>query len=42
MPELAPEPAKPMKFPEAMLLANREAPTFLRKKLIFKFYYIYL
>ncbi len=28
MPELAPEPARPMKWPEPILLANKEAPTY--------------
>ncbi len=27
MPDAAPDPASPMKWPEPMLLANREAPT---------------
>lgn len=28
IPELAPEPARPMKWPEPTLLANKEAPTY--------------
>ena len=37
IPEAAPDPASPMKCPEPILLANRDAPTYQEGKMVFLF-----
>ena len=40
IPEAAPVPAKPMKCPDPMLLANKEAPTYKMHVIVLCFFYI--
>ena len=41
IPEAAPVPAKPIKCPDPMLLANKEAPTYKMRMVVIFFFHLF-